>query len=303
MTLLLKSLPARAEVWSRVFAEAGLPIETDPEAIADPAEISVLACWQPPEDLSIYPNLKAVLSVGAGVDQMPELPPQIMLCRSLAPGIEMLVRDWAVMACLMLHRDIPSYMAQAEKGVWQGLPVTLSSQRRVGILGMGRIGKLLAQSLVDLGFPVRGWSRSGRPVDGVEVFGQDGLDRVLVQSDILICLLPLTDETRGILNADLFAALPKGAHLVHAGRGAQLDMADMRAALDSGQLASAMLDVTNPEPLPADHWAWSDPRIVITPHVAAETDAEQGALHAVAVVKALMAGETPPGVTNKAAGY
>jgi glyoxylate/hydroxypyruvate reductase A len=246
MTLLLNSFPARAEVWKRVFDEAGEPILLD--QAPDPAEVTVLACWQPPKDLSVYPNLRAVLSVGAGVDQMPELSQHLMLCRSEAPGIEALVRDWVLMATLMVHRDVPAYLEHATRGDWKGLPVTMPRNRRVGILGMGRIGKLVASSLTTLGFPVVGWSRSGTPVEGVEVFAQDGLKTVLAQSDILICLLPLTQQTKGILNTQSLELLPKGARLVHAGRGAQLDMEALRAALEVGQIGCAVLDVTNPAP-------------------------------------------------------
>ncbi len=303
MTLLLKSFPARAEVWARVFQEAGEPILLDPDAVADPAEVTVLACWQPPEDLSIYPNLRAVLSVGAGVDQMPALPPHLYLCRSLADSIETSVRDWVLMACLMAHREIPAYLSQARTGTWTSRAPSLSRHRRIGILGLGRIGKLVAKSLTELGFPVLGWSRSGAPVECVEVYGERDLTQVLNQSDILVCLLPLTPQTRNLLNAKSFAALPDGAHLVHAGRGAQLSMEDMRAALDTGKLASAILDVTNPEPLPADHWAWQDPRLIITPHIASETDAEEGAQHALAVWKAVQAGQIPPGLVDRDSGY
>ncbi len=303
MTVLLTSFPARARVWEETFAKAGEPLFTDVNQVPDPAEVSVLACWKPPADLTVFPNLQAVLSVGAGVDQMPALPQHLMLCRSLAPGIETLVREWVVMACLMVHRDMPAYLEQATRGEWAGQPVTMARNRRVGILGMGRIGKQVAANLTELGFPVVGWSRSGATVDGIKMYGQDGLHKVLEQSDILVCLLPLTQQTKGILGADTFSMLPKGAHLVHAGRGAQLNMQDLRDALEKGQIRSAVLDVTNPEPLPSDHWAWADPRVIVTPHVAAETDAKEGALHALDVLRALKQGKPPPGLIPRGQGY
>ncbi|MBO9467810.1 glyoxylate/hydroxypyruvate reductase A [Tropicibacter sp. R15_0] len=296
-------MPERAKIWQQVFAAEGEPICIDSDAVADPEKVTVLACWQPPADLSIYPNLRAVLSVGAGVDQMPRLPQHLMLCRSLAPGIETQVRDWVVMACLMAHRNIPTYLEQASAGDWQAHPIVPNHARRVGILGMGRIGRLVAGELTRLGFPVSGWSRSGRPVDGVTMFSQDQLGGLLEQSDILVCLLPLTDETRGLLNQTTFDQLPKGAHLVHAGRGAQLVMGDLREALDTGRLASAILDVTTPEPLPKEHWAWSDPRVLITPHIAAQTDAVEGARHALEVLRAIRKDLPPPGMIDQAVGY
>ncbi|MEP6147607.1 MAG: NAD(P)-dependent oxidoreductase, partial [Nisaea sp.] len=174
---------------------------------------------------------------------------------------------------------------------------------RVGIMGMGRIGRLVAKTLGGLGFNVAGFSRSGTAVEGVRIFGADALEPFLHESDVLICLLPLTDETRGLLNAELFSKMPKGAHLVHAGRGAQLDMADLRSALDSGRLGSAMLDVTNPEPLPEDHWAWTDPRVIVSPHVAASTDHREGAEHALAVLRSSRAGAALPGLVDTTVGY
>ncbi|MBI1220045.1 MAG: glyoxylate/hydroxypyruvate reductase A [Rhodobacteraceae bacterium] len=303
MALLLQTFPERVAVWARLFAGAGERLICGAEQVRDPAEVRYLACWTPPPDLSVYPNLEVVLSVGAGVDQMPQMPPGVRLCRTLAPGVEEMVRDWVVMAVLMLYRRMPIYLAQARAGRWQAHEVPLARKGRVGIMGMGRIGQLAAQTLAGLGFQVAGWSRSGRAVAGVQMFGAAGLGAFLERCDLLICLLPLTDETRGVLNAGLFARLPQGAHLVHAGRGAQLDMGALRAALDSGRLGSAMLDVTDPEPLPADHWAWADPRLIVTPHVAASTDSTEGAEHALAVIRAARAGAPLPGLVDTVRGY
>ena len=303
MTLLLISAPARAEVWDRAFAAAGEAIVIGEDAVHDPGAIRHLACWAPPDDLRRYPNLRSVISVGAGVDHMPPLPPGVALVRTLAPGIEEMVRDWAVMAALMLHREMPRYLAQASGGSWTPHPVHLARNRRVGVMGMGRIGALVAQSLAGLGFHVAGWSRSGRAVAGIDTYGEANLAGFLGRSDLLICLLPLTADTRGILGPALFGQLPRGAMLVHAGRGGQLDMEALRAALDDGRLSAAMLDVTQPEPLPPDHWAWSDPRVVVTPHVAAATDAAEGARHALAVVRADRNNDPLPGLVNPDRGY
>jgi len=303
MALLLLSTAERGEVWPRVFAEAGEPIVVGEGSVADPAAIDHIACWVPPQDLSVYPELKTVISVGAGVDHLPPLPAGIALSRTVAPGIEAMVRDWVVMATLMAHRDMPTYLSQARNRVWKPGKVTAAGARTVGILGMGRIGRLAAASLGSLGFRVRGWSLSGTPVDGVEMFAAADLGEFLGGADILICLLPLTEATRGILGEALFAKLPQGARLVHAGRGAHLDMAALARALDAGQLASAILDVTDPEPLPLDHPLWSDPRVIVTPHVAAQTDAHEGALHALAVIRAVREGRPIPGLVAPERGY
>ena len=302
MALLFVSTPARLPVWQQMFDAAGLRMIAGEAAVTDPAEVTAIACWIPPADLTRYPNLRVVLSVGAGVDHLPPLPEGVALVRTLAPGIEAMVRDWVVMATLMLHRDMPTYLQQARAGLWQSQPVRLASSRRVGIMGMGRIGGLVATSLSALGFEVAGLSRSGR--DGaVPVYPTARLDEFLARTDLLVCLLPLTAETRGILGRQAFAALPRGAGLVHAGRGPHLDPAALRDALDEGQLSGAMLDVTDPEPLPPDHWMWRHPRLVITPHVAAQTDAAEGAQHAIAVMRALQSGAALPGRVDVALGY
>lgn len=306
MALLFLSSEERAAVWTTVFAEADEVLVVGEEAVSDPAAITHLMCWIPPQDLLRYPNLQVVISAGAGVDQMPPLPKGVALVRTIDPGIDEKVRDWVVMATLMLHRGMPVYLAQAQQGVWQPQFVPHAQDARVGIMGMGRIGTLVATTLSDMGFKVSGWSRSGRAASSdvrVPVYGQEDLDTFLGQSDILVCLLPLTDETRGILNAELFARLPEAAKLVHAGRGAQLDMQAMRDALDEGQLMSTMLDVTDPEPLPADHWAWRDPRIVITPHVAANTDHLAGAKQALSVIRATRENTRLPGLVDQNRGY
>lgn len=301
MALLFHTTPARLPIWQKLFAEAGEPFIAGEDAVTDPAEVTAIACWTPP-DLSRYPNLRLVLSVGAGVDHLPALPQGVALARTLAPGIEAMVRDWVVMATLMLHRDMPLYIDQAGRGEWRTHPVRLSTSRRVGIMGMGRIGGLVAGSLQALGFDVAGLSRTGS-TGTVPMFAASQRDAFLARSDLLICLLPLTPETRGILNAETLAKLPVGAGLIHAGRGAHLDAQALRAALDAGHLSAAMLDVTDPEPLPADHWLWSDPRVILTPHIAAQTDALEGARHALAVMQALRQGAPIPGLVDQARGY
>ncbi len=303
MTLLLLGPPERARAWRPIFDAAGEELVVGEDAVQDPSAITHLACWTPPADLGRYPNLRAVISTGAGVDQMPALPPDVALARTLAPGIDAMVRDWVLMATLMLHRDMPRYLEQGAHGEWRTHPPRPASAGRVGIMGLGRIGRAAAASLLSLGFDVAGWSRSGHPVDNIEVYGHADLAAFLGRTDLLICLLPLTDETRGLLGADVFSSLPEGAALVHAGRGAQLDMEAMRSALDAGRLRAAMLDVTEPEPLPQSHWAWTDPRVIITPHTAAETDAVEGARHALAVIRATHDGSAIPGLVDREQGY
>jgi glyoxylate/hydroxypyruvate reductase A len=303
MALLFLSTRARAPIWHRILTEAGEEMIEGEAAVTDPAAITEIACWTPPADLGRYPNLRAVISVGAGVDHLPPMPAGVALSRTLSSGIDTMVRDWVVMATLMLHRDLPTYLNQAREGIWKAQPVREAASRRVGILGMGRIGGLVAESLKALGFDVAGLSRSGAGDTGVTLFKPTETEAFLARSDLLVCLLPLTEETRGILGARTFGMLPKGAGLIHAGRGGHLCVADLRDALDTGQLSAAVLDVTDPEPLPADHWLWSDPRVIVTPHVAAQTNPVEGALHALAVIRAIRAGRPVPGLVDQARGY
>lgn len=304
MALLFLSTPERGAIWRRVFHEAGEEIVMGEAAVTDPAAITEILCWVPPADLGLYPNLRAVISAGAGVDQMPPMPQGVTLVRAEAEGIEEMVRDWVVMAALSLHRDMPAYLAQAARGEWRTQEVRPASSRTIGIMGMGRIGRLAAGALSDLGFPVMGWSRSGAPVEGVRMFGgRDALPAFLSRIDLLVCLLPLTPETRGLMGRLFFSHMRHGALLVQAGRGAQLQLDALREALDLGRIEAAMLDVTDPEPLPRDHWLWSDPRVIVTPHVGANTDAEAGARHALEVVRALREGAPIPGAVDPERGY
>lgn len=303
MGLLFLGDPPRAEVWAEVFNGTGEVLWQDEAAVGDPAAVTHLACWKLPPDLSRYPNLRMVISLGAGIDQLGPVPAGLAVVRALSPGITEMVRDWVVTATLMLHRDMPVLLDQATRGDWRALASCPAGARRVGILGLGRIGQSVAQVLSGMGFPVAGLSRSGRAVEGMEVFGPDEEDLFLSRTDLLICLLPLTEETRGKLGAAYLAKLPMGARLVQAGRGPQLDLEALRGALDSGRLTSAMLDVTDPEPLPADHWCWRDPRVVVTPHIASFNPAGQGAEHALEVLRAEREGREVPGLVAADLGY
>jgi glyoxylate/hydroxypyruvate reductase A len=176
---------------------------------------------------------------------------------------------------LTVHRDLFDYGVQQRQQVWRELPLTPASHRRVGVLGLGVLGTAVLERLRLFGFACAGWSRSAREIEGVDCYaGEGALDAFLARTDILICLLPLTPATRGLLDAALFAKLPRGASLIQTGRGPHLNQQDLLAALDSGQLQNAILDVTDPEPLPAGHPLWTHPRVRITPHIASATRPE-----------------------------
>jgi len=179
-----------------------------------------------------------------------------------------------------------------------------AQDRRVGFLGLGELGAAAARTLAGRNFAVAGWSRRPKGLAGIATFaGADGLRPFLARTDILVCLLPLTTETRGIVNADTLSALPRGATLINLARGGHVVDDDLLAALDNGQLGRAVLDVFNTEPLPSDHPYWTHPRVVITPHMAAETDPTTATTQVVENLRRLRAGEPLRNVVDRAAGY
>ncbi len=244
--------------------------------LGDPTEIEAALVWRPkPGLLEQLPNLKLILSLGAGVDHIladPALPPGVPIVRLVDPHMTAAMSEYVQLQVLRLHRQDPAYRTQQQARLWQPLPQPSAAERRVGVLGMGVLGSDAALKLKVLGFDVAGWSRAERKLPGVPSFcGADGLAALLRRSEILICLLPLTPATAGLLDAARLALLPRGAALVNCARGAHLVDLDLLAALDSGQLAAAVLDVFRDEPLPPEHPFWRHPRILVTPHVAAAT--------------------------------
>ncbi len=244
-----------------------------------------------------------LISVGAGVDQLDlaTVPEHVKVVRMLEPGLPEQMAEWVTLAVLALHRDLPSYLAQAKTGTWRAGRNMPARQRRIGVMGMGQLGRAVLAALRPFGFPLAGYSRSGEAPAGVEAFTD--LAPFLARTDLLIGLLPLTAQTERIFDFAFFARLPRGAGFIQAGRGRQLVTADLIAALDGGQLSAAMLDVTDPEPLPQDHPLWSHPKVIITPHVACQTRAEDGARHVVAVLQAWRDGAPIPGLIDRQRGY
>jgi glyoxylate/hydroxypyruvate reductase A len=284
MALLFLSSVDSAEAWQAALGTAlpDLELRVWPD-IGDPGDIEAALVWRPPPGLlASLPNLKLIASLGAGVDHIfadPHLPPQVPIVRLVDPHLTTAMSEYVQLQVLRLHRQDLAYVAQQRRCEWRPLPQPNAGERRVGILGLGVLGSDAALKLSVLGFDVAGWSRAEKKLRGIACFhGAAGLTAMLARSEILVCLLPLTPATEGILDARLFAQLPRGAALVNCARGRHLVESDLLPALDSGQLSAAVLDVFRDEPLPADHPFWSDPRIVITPHVAAVTHAPTAAL-------------------------
>ncbi len=252
-------------------------------AIGDPRDIDVAIVWQPqPGLLASLPKLRLIASLGAGVDHLfvdPELPRHVPIVRLVDPYMTEAMSEYVLTQVLRLHRQDLAYLTQQRAGVWREHAQPNAAERRVGILGLGTLGRDAARKLAVMGFQVAGWSRREKRLPGIESFhGEGGLEALARRSEILVCLLPLTPDTDGILDRRLFARMPRGGAIVNPARGGHLVEADLIAALDGGQLSAAVLDVFREEPLPADHRFWSHPRIIVTPHVAAATNPATAAL-------------------------
>ncbi|SDB29505.1 2-hydroxyacid dehydrogenase [Belnapia rosea] len=310
MAVLLSTKASTMEDWRDALLEVdpSLEIRLFPEA-GNPAEIEAAVCWTAHDlgELRRYPNLKLLVSMGAGVDHLmrpPGPPPGVPVARLVDERLTQGMTEWVLLNVLRFHRQDPEYRAQQAARVWNELPAPDTARRRIGILGLGALGGDAARALVALGFPVMGWSRRPKQVPGVETFhGEDGLAAMLARSDILVCLLPLTPETRGLLNADRLALLPRGAYLLNSARGGHMVAADVLAALDSGHLAGAALDVFEPEPLPPEHRLWAHPQVVLTPHAASITIPRSAAPQVVENIHRARAGLAPNNQVDLTAGY
>ncbi|UPY39283.1 NAD(P)-binding domain-containing protein [Sediminicoccus sp. KRV36] len=212
--------------------------------------------------------------------------------------------EWVLLNVLRFHRQDLEYRAQQAARIWDELPAPDTAKRRIGLLGLGQLGAASAQALLGLGFPVMGWTRNPRQMAGVQGFsGSDGLEDMLRQTDILICLLPLTPETRGVINGRSLAWLPRGAFVINAARGGHVVAEDLLAALDSGHVAAAALDVFEPEPLPADHRFWTHPKVLVWPHASAITIPSSAAPQVVENLRRAREGRPLINLVDFSAGY
>lgn len=279
-----------------------------PGAVGDPAdtEIAVIAVPEPGV-LAGLPNLKAVLSLWAGVDSLlrdPTFPRHIPLARMVDPLLGVDMTHFAIHWVLHFHRGLHRYAGFQRKAEWQPVDYPEAAERRVGIMGLGVLGRDAALKLAALGFAVAGWDALPKSLDGVETFaGSDRLADFLGRTEILVVLLPLTPETQGIINAKTLAALPPGAFLISLARGGHIIDADLLATLDSGRLSMALLDAFRHEPLPADHPFWHHPGIIVTPHVASKTTPRTAAAEIAIDVRRLLAGDMPRHLVDVTRGY
>jgi glyoxylate/hydroxypyruvate reductase A len=308
MALLLTPIFGSADEWRSLFAQAmpALDLRLWPDA-GNPADIEVAAVAMiPPGKLQTFPNLKLIVSLTAGAEglladrDLPDVP----VVRASDLDGDAMMNEAALLHVLRHHRHLPAYAAAQQRCEWISLPRLRADQRKVGVMGLGAIGLSAARALARHGFKVAGWVRSPRTLEDIEVFaGRAALPAFLARSEIVVNFLPLTAETEGILDAQAFAQMPKGAAIVNLGRGAHVVDADLMAALDSGHLAGATLDVFRIEPLPKDSPLWRHPKITVIPHASRRIAPSDLVPRIVEAMRRLKAGEPQRFPVDRARGY
>ncbi len=298
------------EIWRPYFAKAfpKLEFRVWPE-VGDPEEIEYALVWkQEPGALEALPNLRLVHALGAGVDQIladPAFPRAVPLVRLIeGAGMAEQMSEYCLWGVLQFHRQMGRYQSQQRDKVWKMGPPAMPQDCKVGILGLGVLGSDLAGKLAVLDYDLRGWRRSAGAVEGVTVHhGQGGFQAFLADCQILINLLPLTEETQGILCQDTFDLLPEGAYVINVGRGGHLIEEDLLEALESGQIAGALLDVFQTEPLPEAHPFWDHPKVIVTPHISTQPFDALAMEQVGANLKRAMAGKPLVGLVDPDKGY
>jgi glyoxylate/hydroxypyruvate reductase A len=297
-----------AQMWRDTLAELmpSLEIRIFPD-VGDASKITYLAFMRPNFDaIPPLPNLKAMFSRSAGVEVFINHPklPRVPLGKIEPAGGDPMMTEYVIMHVLRLHREMPLYQQAQAKREWLRRPIVRPDERRIGFLGFGLMAKAPALMLKSLGFPVSAWVRSPKPEVGIPIFhGSQQFEPFLHQTDIAVCLLPLTRETEGILCARTFALMPRGAMIINIGRGRQLVEADLVAALDSGQLSYAALDALYPEPLPSESPLWLHPKVTVMPHVARRPTVRQLIAEIAANIRSIEDGGGLLQEINKAMGY
>jgi glyoxylate/hydroxypyruvate reductase len=306
--LVLSDTGADFAVWDAAF-RGGAPHVTLVHDTGDRLPgIRYCMAWKPKRDLyQRMPDLSALFALGAGVERFlkdTSVPPQIHIVKMAEPGITQAMEHYVLWQVLNHHRRFWELDIAQRKAKWIDQTYPAPWERKVGVLGLGTLGEAATRLLAEFGFATRGWSRSAKGIEGVQCFaGREALGAFLDGVEILVCLLPLTDETRGILNADLFAKLARGAGLINVGRGAHLNESDLIPALESGQLAAASLDVMSVEPLPEGHPFWRHKRIFLTPHLAADVDPLTSAVAIAQQIARIEAGRPLQHVAERSRGY
>ena len=307
----LTVLFAAPELWPQyethlpqALAEVGVAAEVVTKAVPEAVDFIVYAPSAPLQDFTPYRNCRAVLSLWAGVERI--VGNQTLtqpLCRMVDPGLTEGMVEWVVGHTLRHHLGMDRHIVNP-RHLWDPICPPLARERRVTMLGVGALGAACAQALAALNFPVTGWSRSPKDIPGLRCLSGDaGLVEALTGAEIVVTLLPKTPATENILNAETLALTARGAVILNPGRGALIEDEALLAALDSGQIGHATLDVFRTEPLPADHPFWTDPRVTVTPHIAADTRAYSAARVIADNIRRSLAGEPLLHLVNRALGY
>jgi len=265
-------------------------------------------CWKPPAAFFAgQSGLKAILNIGAGADAVigdPNLPVEVPVVRLDDAGMAQQMEEYVAWCALHYLRRFDDYARAQQAAHWERLAPRSRAQFNIGVMGLGVLGTRVAAFMRMLGFPLRGWSRSPKSMDGIACFaGDSGLAAFLAGTDMLVCLLPLTPDTRGILNRRNLAALPRGASVVNIARGGHLVEADLIELLDAGHLSGATLDVFAAEPLAAHSPLWRHPKITVTPHISAMTLADESMQQIADKIRRLERGQPVVGVIDRARGY
>ncbi|MEX0297694.1 MAG: 2-hydroxyacid dehydrogenase [Kordiimonas sp.] len=294
--------------WLELFSEVMPEEESVPfDQVTDLTAIEIAIVANPrPEDLLKLPNLKWIQSLWAGVEGIlkEKSLDHIPLARMTDPNLAVTMAEAVLAWTLYLHRDMPKYAEQQQARIWKQQPFVRAEERSVGILGLGKLGLRSAETLLAAGFKVLGWSRSLKNIDGVETFaGDKGLNNILNQSDIVVNLLPHTPSTWNLLNEETFGQMKAGASLINFGRGATVEPNSLIAALDSGHLKHAVLDVFKKEPLPDDNALWVHPKVTILPHISAPTDPKTASQLVADNIKSYRSSGTIPTVVDRSLGY
>ncbi len=263
--------------------------------------------WAPPQQfMDEQPALKALFNIGAGVDALLKLrlPPKALVVRLDDAGMAVQMAEYVCHAVIRHFREFDGYEADTQAGRWGYRKPRLRSDYPIGVMGLGVLGERVAKALAQFEFPINGWSRSPKAIDGVRGFaGADQFNDFLAASRVLVNLLPLTPDTANVINKGTLARLQPGAYVINVARGAHLVDEDLLAAIDSGHVAGATLDVFRTEPLPAGHAFWTHPRITVTPHTSARTLRDESIAQIARKMVALAHGEMVAGIVNPARGY
>jgi glyoxylate/hydroxypyruvate reductase A len=298
----------------RSLFELGLPAFTFSDVVAEKVDEVEFIIYSPVQasdgttierDFSSYKNLRAVLSLYAGVECLTKSPTlNCPVVKMVDEGLTSGMVEWCVAHTLRIHLGIDRHIL-GQDGTWRkNIKPLLARYRKVGILGLGSLGQPTASALNLLGFEVHGWSRSEKELDNISCYhGDDGLKKILAMSEILIILLPLTKETFHIINYKTLSYMPKSAAIINAGRGGLINDKALLESLKAGHLAHATLDVFNEEPLPPTHPYWLNPKVTVTPHIAADTVVETSSRSIAKNIQLIIQGDTPLGLVNTVRGY